>query len=416
MRRKTSYLFLLITLAFVIVPQVTFGCACYTEDSELVTIDDYCAAVCGEDEATSSAFESDSSSGTCTCTDGTEVVAGCEYACEADGYGTEDTATIVDDGSSSSTTTSNSSKLIKPILSIDIPTVTFTDADGIIDGDTIKINYLGVYIAGVYKYLLGISTLIAIVMLMIGGLQYTIFQEDKGKTRIKNAVTGLVLLLSTYLILVTINPRLVVFPLLELENVNYEALVADSGDVSGATSTENLKAAGIDCPGSGDVATIAKSFVSKTTYRMGAKGGPAPYSDEKKIDGSGRPYSEYCPEGTVCLDCSGFVGLVAQCAGLVSKNESGGTAGIFASAQSITSCGSDSVTLKDGTTHTLTAGDLVGFIAGDTTKSTGGHVWMYIGDGTLINSVGSGRSSGTSVITQPLTSACKAFPLRFVDR
>ncbi|MBI5793925.1 C39 family peptidase [Candidatus Uhrbacteria bacterium] len=126
----------------------------------------------------------------------------------------------------------DSSTLIKPTLSIDIPTVTFSDAT--IDGNTITINYLGDYIAGIYKWLLGSATLIAIVMLMIGGLQYTIFQEAKAKERIKNAVTGLALLLSTYLILSTVNPNLVVSKQLEIEVVQYVFLSTEdtASDVS----------------------------------------------------------------------------------------------------------------------------------------------------------------------------------------
>lgn len=408
----------LLGLTFAI-PSTVSACSCYTEDSELVTIDDYCADVCGEDEATSSAFESDSSEGICTCSDGSEEYAGCEYACDIDEYSTEDTKTIVDDGSSSSTSSTTNRKLLTPVLSIDIPTVTFSDI--VVDGDVLKINFLGDYIAGIYKYLLGISTTIAIVMIMVSGLQWSLGGQSpeaigKAKTRIKNAVTGLVLLLCTYLILYTVNPNLTSLRFPELETIQYVQLVKDSGDASGTISTENLEAAGIDCPGSGDVATIARSFLGRTTYRLGAKGGSAPYSSETKIDSSGRHYSEYCPEGTVCLDCSGFVSMVAQCAGLASKGESGGTSGIFTSAPSIASCGSDSVTLGDGTTHTLTAGDLVGFKTGDWTESNSGHVWMYIGNGELINSVDSGRASGTSVITQSLKSACSKFPLRFVDR
>ncbi|MBI4256737.1 C40 family peptidase [Candidatus Uhrbacteria bacterium] len=330
------------------------------------------------------------------------------------------TTTTTPAPTTTSTPTVTSRPLLTPTLSVDIPTVTFTDA--FIKNDVLNINYLGDYIAGVYKYLLGIATTIAIVMIMVSGLQWTLGGTTpeaigKAQTRIKNAVTGLVLLLCTYLILSIVNPNLINLQFPTLEIIQYEALVADSGDATGTTSTENLAAAGIDCPGSGDVATIAKSFLGKTTYRTGGKGGGAPYSAEKKIDSSGRPYSEYCPEGTVCLDCSGFVGIVAQCAGLASKNESSGTAGIFASAPRITSCGTDIVTLESGNTFTLTAGDLVGFKAGEYSKNPkNGHVWMYIGNGTLINSVGSGRISGTAVITQSLESACQTFPLRFIAR
>ncbi|MEK7620310.1 MAG: C39 family peptidase [Patescibacteria group bacterium] len=118
----------------------------------------------------------------------------------------------------------SSTKLLTPTLSVDIPTITFSD--GRIEDDVLKVNYLGDYIAGIYKYLLGISTTIAIVMIMVGGLQWSLGGQSpeaigKAKTRIKNAVTGLVLLLGTYVILFTVNPQLIGLQFPELEVIQY---------------------------------------------------------------------------------------------------------------------------------------------------------------------------------------------------
>lgn len=70
----------------------------------------------------------------------------------------------------------------------------------------------GEYVAIAYTWLLGSATVIAIVFIMIGGLQYAMAgghgDTSKAKTRIKNAVVGLVLLMFTWLILWTINPNL----------------------------------------------------------------------------------------------------------------------------------------------------------------------------------------------------------------
>ncbi len=71
----------------------------------------------------------------------------------------------------------------------------------------------GEYIGKMYTWLVGSATVIAIVMLMIAGFRYVLGagsdQISKAKTMIRNAVVGLVLLLSTYLILFTVNPDLV---------------------------------------------------------------------------------------------------------------------------------------------------------------------------------------------------------------
>lgn len=104
---------------------------------------------------------------------------------------------------------------ITPRLSVDIPGVSFTDAISL-QGGLLNVNFIGRYVTGVYQYLLGVSTIFAIIMIMIGGVQYVLSRGDAGsigkaKDRMKNAVVGLVLLLSVYTILFTVNPGLTVF-------------------------------------------------------------------------------------------------------------------------------------------------------------------------------------------------------------
>ncbi len=127
-------------------------------------------------------------------------------------------------------------KFVKPTLSIDIPTVSFSAPVG--RGDFIESSNISEYISGVYQYLMAISVVIAIVMVMIGGLQYSVGginsgQIEKGKTRIKNGMIGLVLLFSTYMIMYLINPELLRGDVIQLENVDMVDLPAlhDPGDV-----------------------------------------------------------------------------------------------------------------------------------------------------------------------------------------
>jgi hypothetical protein len=72
---------------------------------------------------------------------------------------------------------------------------------------------VGDYVKAFYSYGLGIATTIAIVFVMIGGLQYVLAAGSgdtaKAKARIRNAVIGLLLLLFSWVILYTVNPRLV---------------------------------------------------------------------------------------------------------------------------------------------------------------------------------------------------------------
>ena len=104
-------------------------------------------------------------------------------------------------------------QFISPTLNVQIPGLTkFTDAaSGPCSYDKsqtcIKSTFLAEYLTALYRFLIGASITIAIIMLMIGGFQYVLSaggsDAGKAKTRIQNATIGLVLLLSVYLILYT---------------------------------------------------------------------------------------------------------------------------------------------------------------------------------------------------------------------
>lgn len=80
-------------------------------------------------------------------------------------------------------------------------------------GDTLVIHNLGDYVVKIYNYSFRFVGMIAIIMLMIGGLQYILARGGPGtgaaKTRIRNALFGFVLLLGAYIILQTISPQLI---------------------------------------------------------------------------------------------------------------------------------------------------------------------------------------------------------------
>ncbi|MBI4437498.1 hypothetical protein HY631_00940 [Candidatus Uhrbacteria bacterium] len=89
---------------------------------------------------------------------------------------------------------------------------------------------LGEYIAAVYNWLIGAATLIAIVFIMVGGLQWSFGAASaelmgKAKKRMTNGVIGLVLLLSTYFILATVNPNLLKLKVPDFPMIKTVALV-----------------------------------------------------------------------------------------------------------------------------------------------------------------------------------------------
>ena len=65
--------------------------------------------------------------------------------------------------------------------------------------------------------LIGLSAVWAVLMIVLGGIQYistdAIFKKEEGRKRIENAVYGLVLVIAAWLILATINPALLEFKL-----------------------------------------------------------------------------------------------------------------------------------------------------------------------------------------------------------
>jgi hypothetical protein len=85
------------------------------------------------------------------------------------------------------------------------------------DGEYIcKINWLGEYITWVYNYALKVAGILAAIVLMAGGLLWLISGGDAGKVgqakeMIVGAITGLIILLSSYILLITVNPELVKF-------------------------------------------------------------------------------------------------------------------------------------------------------------------------------------------------------------
>lgn len=76
-------------------------------------------------------------------------------------------------------------------------------------GETTNIN---LYLLGMFELLIGVAGVLAVIMIVIGGIQYmstdAIYGKLDGKEKIKQAVGGLLLAVLSYLLLQTINPNL----------------------------------------------------------------------------------------------------------------------------------------------------------------------------------------------------------------
>ncbi|MEA3304887.1 MAG: hypothetical protein U9Q15_04115 [Patescibacteria group bacterium] len=65
---------------------------------------------------------------------------------------------------------------------------------------------MGAIVQAIFNYIVIITTSLAVMMIIVGGIQYMTGNVDDGKERIKNALVGLLLLLFTGALLHLINP------------------------------------------------------------------------------------------------------------------------------------------------------------------------------------------------------------------
>ncbi len=91
-------------------------------------------------------------------------------------------------------------------------------------GEKCAIPWIGEYISGIYNYALSIVGILAAIMLMAGGLMWLISAGDSSKINqakeiILGSISGLIILVISYIILAQINPGLVNFPALMISGV-----------------------------------------------------------------------------------------------------------------------------------------------------------------------------------------------------
>ena len=181
------------------------------------------------------------------------------------------TSTVASEDPTTQTTDKN---LITPVLNISIPGFSgFSDptkSGG--NGAVITSNFLAEYINAIYTFLLPAAALVAVVMMMIGGLQYTMARGkpkyiDKAKTRITNAITGMVLLLAAYNIAYLIDPQITDLKSISLANV--EPIITEFND-------QDIKALSLPDPsgGTNGVPYFSQRNYSGTVYGAKCDGGP----------------------------------------------------------------------------------------------------------------------------------------------
>ena len=122
-----------------------------------------------------------------------------------------------------------------PILNVPIPGLDFGDSVTYDSEGNQQANFLAKYIDALYRYLIVIAAVVAIVMVMVGGLQYILSRGNaeavkKAKERITNAVIGLVLLFAAYDIAFLLDPDTVRFESLSIKTVPFQEVPEEFED------------------------------------------------------------------------------------------------------------------------------------------------------------------------------------------
>ncbi len=240
------------------------------------------------------------------------------------------------------------------------------DANGnIIPGSCTNPCPFGNYLNIMIKIVIGFAAVLAMVMIVTGGIEYMtselISSKEAGKERITHAVLGLLLALGAFLILNTINPQLLSACLDKLPTATItislggENTTTPFQPINQATLQNNF---GVTlCNGTGGkgaVINIGKQFIPQTEYSQ----------DKRNTTNS----------STIFVDCSSFVDQVYSCAGLPIPGNT--TADIFSKGTAINQATYDF--------NQLHSGDLVGWKPSDD-SSGNGHVAIWLGNGKILD-------------------------------
>ena len=156
---------------------------------------------------------------------------------------------------------------------------------------------LGKYLNLMIKVIIGLSPVMAVVMIVIGGMEYMtselISSKEAGKEKIRNALLGLLIALGAYALLFTINPNLlrtdVKIDTATVEVTLAEAIQSDTGKtlpigpITGCTTGMQRTTSGMFACGDGNLAQNINNMISTAaTNGINLTGGGYRSLDEQK--------------------------------------------------------------------------------------------------------------------------------------
>ncbi len=236
-------LFATIAIGLFLMPAVAFGAlASECDDSPLCSCDDYSVPNSGVQECW------DECEGSLQCTIDGSITSVESTECDPDADETSfdcySAASSDGEDSEASSTTEEKKDHDAPSLSIHIPGLDLSPSTA--SGSSIEVNYIGQYVNALYSWLIGAGSLIAVVVLMVSGVQYMMARGNaslvtQAKERMTNAVIGLVLLLGAYAIANFIDPATVNFDTLKLDSIGKMLDKSTSGEEGASGGGDQTK-------------------------------------------------------------------------------------------------------------------------------------------------------------------------------
>jgi hypothetical protein len=192
---------------------------------------------------------------------------------------------------------------------------------------------------------------------MAGGLMWIISAGDaskitQAKELIIGSISGLIILICSYSVLLWINPDLVNLKPVKVASIAPIEIEGDNDSPPVQLDITKISSIlGTNC-GKDSISDIVNKAKGKITYNMKLRNTSAPGI-------------------LLYLDCSSFVNFVSTCA--TGKSTGQNTSAIFKDQQ-----------LWDQSLNSLKPGDLVGWTAANSASSKKvGHVFIYMGNGTF---------------------------------
>lgn len=200
---------------------------------------------------------------------------------------------------------------IVPRLNVKIPGLKFTDPTRV--GGNIEVNFIGEYVEALYRWMIYAAAIVAVVLMMIGGLQWMLAGGNaagvgKAKKRIADAITGLVLILAAYTIAFLVDPETTKFDALVIQIVPPVPFELRTGFLNQTEQTLENQYRTAKCPTSTEL-EAGVGFFTTGYYKPG-------YGEE----GYGQDFlcnvamQCSCPNGTTGKkSCSNSAGSWAPC-------------------------------------------------------------------------------------------------------